>query len=176
MAREKYGYAESSTLRATVAGPIRSAVNPDMALENGMHLAIGDLTDLANSEEIYDVTLPAEGDKIVLILSALTAYDTSTTLGQHEMFLRKEAGFPARAYYIYEADRYKVADYCITPMGEAPVVGNLVVVDTATGFLKEVAAGADVAAYGYVGQIEKIEYKSNLTLVGIKVIKNEAVA
>ena len=178
MAREKYGYAESSTLRATVAGPIRSAVNPDMALENGMHLAIGDLVDLMNSEEVYGVQLPTERDQIVLILSSLYAYDTSTTLGQHEMFLRKEAGFPARAYYIYEADRYKVADYCITPLTEeaAPVVGNLVVVDTATGFLKEIAADADVAAYGYVGKIEKIEYKSNLTLVGIKVVKNEAVA
>lgn len=176
MAREKYGYAETSTLRATVAGPVRSAVNSDMALENGMHLKIGDLVDLANSEEIYDVQLPEEGDPIVFVHSALTAYDTTTTLGQHEMFLRKEAGFPARVYYIYEADRYKIADYCITPIGETPVVDNMVVVDTATGFLKEIAADADVAAYGFVGKIEKIEYKSNLTLVGIKVVKNEAVA
>ena len=175
MAREKYGYAESSTLRATVAGPTRSVVNPDMALENGMHLRIGDIVE---NDEIYDVQLPEQGDQIVLVLSSLTAKDTSTTLGQHEMFLRKEAGFSARVYYIYEADRYKVADYCITPLTEdaAPVKGNFVVVDTATGFLKEVAAGADVDAYGYVGKIENIEYKSNLTVVTIKVIKNEAVA
>jgi len=176
MAREKYGYAESSTLRATVAGPIRSAVNPDMALENGMHLTIGQLTDITNSEEIYDVALPTAKDAIVLVLSALTAYDTTTTLGQHEMYLRKEAGFPARVYFIYEADRYKVADYCVTPIAEVPVAKNLVVVDTETGFLKEIAAGSDIADYGYVGEIEGIEYKSNLTLVKIRVLKNETVA
>lgn len=177
MAREKYGYAESTTLRATVAGPVRSAVNADMALENGMHLKVGDLSTTANSDEVYDVELPAEGDAIVLVLSALTAYDTTTTLGQHEMYLRKEAGVPAKIYSIYPVDRYNVADYCITPISEddGPVVGNLVVVDTATGFLKEIAAATDTAAYGYVGQIEKITYQSNLTKVAIRVIKNETV-
>lgn len=178
MAREKYGYAESSDLRATVAGPIRSAVNADLALENGMHLKIGDISTVTNSEEVYDATKPAQGDAICLVLSSLTAYDTSTTLGQHEMYLRKEAGFPARVYYLYPADRYAVADYCITPITKdaAPVVGNLVVVDTETGFLTEVAANTDTTAYGYVGKIEEIVYQSNLTKVNIRVIKNETVA
>lgn len=176
MAREKYGYAESTTLRATVAGPIRSVVNEDKALENGMHMKIGDLSEAVVSNEVYDVQLPEQGDPIVLILSALTAYDTSTTLGQHEMYLRKEAGFPARSYYLYPADRYNVADYCITPLSNTVVKGNYVVVDTATGFLKEVASGTDMAAYGYVGQIEEIVMQSNLTKVAIRVIKNEKVS
>lgn len=178
MAREKYGYAETSDLRATVAGPIRSVVNENMALENGMHLKIGDLSTEIISDEVYGVQLPAQGDAIVLVHSSLYAYDTTTTLGQHEMFLRKEAGYPARAYFVYKGDRYGIVDYCITPITKdaAPVVGNLVVVDTATGFLKEIAAETETDAYGFVAMIEKVVYKSNLTLVHLKVVKNETVA
>jgi len=139
-----------------------------------MLMKIGALT--AGSNEVYEAALPTAKDKVVLIHSALYAYDTSSTLGQHEMYLRKEAGEPARAFYLYEGDRNSWADYTIKPLADKVVVGNRVVVDTATGFLTEIAAEDEIAGYGFVGEIETIEYKSNLTMVCIRVIKNETVA
>lgn len=173
MARVKYGYAESSDLRATLAGHIHSVVHETMALENGMLMKLGKMV---KGKEMYGVELPAQGDKIVLILSALYAYDESTTLGQHEMFLRKECGEAARAYDIEANDRFAIADYMITPVGEKVAAGNLLVADTATGFYTEMSAEADTAAYGFVAEIEDVIYKSNLTLVEIRVLKNETVA
>ena len=169
----KYGYAESSDLRATLAGHIHSVVNETLPLENGMLMKLGKMV---KSQELYDVQLPAEGDKIVLILSALCPYETYTKLMQHEMYLRKEAGEEARAYEIEPMDRYAVADYCITPIGEKPAKDNLVVVDPATGFYKEIAADAETDSYGFVAEIEEIVYKSNLTLAHLRVLKNEQVA
>ena len=173
MAREKYGYAETSDLRATLAGHIHSVVKDDLALENGMLMKLGKMT---KADEVYEVTLPAVGDKIVLIHSALYAYDTTTTLGQHEMFLRKEAGEPARAYDIEPLDRYAVADYMVTPLSDKVAEKNLLVVDPASGKYKEVAASGDTSAYGFVAEIERIVYKSNLTLLHVRVLKNEDVA
>lgn len=174
MAREKYGYAETSDLRATLAGHIHSVVKDDLALENGMLMKLGKLK---KADEIYEVTLPAAGDKIVMIHSALYAYDTSTTLGQHEMYLRKEAGEAARAYDIEPLDRYAVADYMVTALANNKVVeGNLVVVDPATGKYKELAANGDVSKAGFVAEIEKIVHKTNLTLLHLRVLKNEDVA
>lgn len=169
----KYGYAETSGIKATVAGHIRSVVHPTLALENGMHVKMGGIK---QNKEIYEVELPTEKDAIWFVHSALYPYETYTTLMQHEMYLRKECGDPARCYEIVDFDRYAMADWCVTPMGEKVVKGNKVVVDVATGFLKEIAADADVSGYGYVGVIEDIVYKSGLTLVEIAVEKNETVA
>lgn len=173
MAREKYGYAETSDLRATLAGHIHSVVNDGMALENGFLMKLGELK---KANEIYEVTLPTAKDKVVLIHSALTAYDTSSTLGQHEMYLRKEAGEAARAYELEPRDRYAIADYMVTPVGDAPAAKNIVVVDPATGKYTELAASTDVSTYGFAAKIETIEYKSNLTILRLRVLKNEDVA
>lgn len=174
MVREKYGYAETSDLKSTLAGHIHSVVCDDLALENGMLMKLGKMK---KADEVYDVTLPAAGDKIVLIHSALYAYDTATTLGQHEMYLRKEAGEPARAYDIEPLDRYAIADYMVTALAnDKPVEGNIVVVDLATGKYKEMAADGDVSTIGFVAEIEKIVHKTNLTLLHLRVIKNEDVA
>lgn len=134
------------------------------------------LGEMKKADEIYEVALPAAADKVVLIHSALYAYDTSTTLGQHEMYLRKEAGEAARAYDIEPLDRYAIADYMITPLGDKIAENNLVVVDPATGKYKEMAADGDISGVGFAAKIERIVYKSNLTIVNIRVLKNEDVA
>ena len=172
MAREKYGYAETSTLRATIAGPIRSVVNDTLALENGMLQTIGDIK---TNKEVYTAVLPKKEDKVVLIHSSLYAYDTSTTLGQHEMYLRKEIGEPARAYYIYEGDRFAVGDWMITPADEKVAKDNLVVADTSTGFYTELEKETDVSAYGFAAVIEEVEAKSNMTIVRLRVLQNDTV-
>lgn len=173
MVREKYGYAETSDLRATLAGHIHSVVKDDLPLENGMLMKLGKMK---KADEVYEVTLPAAADKVVLIHSALYAYDTTTTLGQHEMYLRKEAGEPARAYDIEPLDRYAIADYMVTPLADKVVEGNLVIVDPATGKYKELAATGDISKVGFAAEIERIVYKSNLTILNIRVLKNEDVA
>lgn len=176
MAREKFGYAESSNIKATVAGHIISGVNTDLPIENGMLWKLGAKT--TGSDEIYAVSRPAAGDKVWLSLSALYGYDTTSTLGQHEMYLRKEAGEPARMYELVQYDRYAVADYMITPISSSNGVqaGNLVKVDPTTGKYTEVAASTSTSALGFVARIESIEYKSNLTIVRLYVLKNEQVA
>lgn len=173
MTRKKYGYAETSDLRATLAGHIHSVVNDELALENGMLMALGKMT---KTKELYSVSLPQATDKVVLIHSALYAYDTTTTLGQHEMYLRKEAGEAARAYDIEPLDRYAVIDYMVTPLGEKAVKGNILVVDPATGKYKEMAATGDTSKIGFVAEIENIVTKSNMTLLEIRVLKNKDVA
>lgn len=173
MANTKYGYAESSDLRATNAGHIRSVVHSTKALENGMLVKIGEIS---KNKEIYSCKLPEATDKVGLILSALIPYDTTRTALTHEMYLRKEVGEAARYYFLEEHDRFAIADYMVTKVGEAPVKDNLLVVDPATGFYKELAKETDVSGYGFVAVIEEIEYKSNLTLVRVRVIKNEDVA
>lgn len=173
MAREKYGYAESSDLKATLAGHVYSIQNDSLAIENGTLWKLGDMK---TTDEIYAVTKAGKADKAVLALSALYSYDTSTTLGQHEMFLRKEAGEVARAYEIVEHDRFAVADYMIKPVNTAPAVGNYIVINddsNATTQYKEVASTGSVAGYGFVAKIQNVEYKSNLTIIRLVVIQNE---
>lgn len=179
MVREKYGYAESSDIKATNAGHLYHIINYDSPIENGTLWKKGDVALFEDqNEEVYAVTKPAAGDKAILALSALIAYDQSTTLGQHEMYLRKEAGEIARAYELVEGDRYAVADYMITPLteGKTPVLKNLVVWDSDSNKYKEIAADGDVSTYGFVARVNYVEYKSNLTIVRLEVIKNEATA
>lgn len=179
MVREKYGYAESSDIKATNAGHLYHIMNDQVAIENGTLWKKGEvLMHDTQNEEVYKAEVPAVGDKLILALSVLMAYDTSTTLGQHEMFLRKEAGEIARAYELVEGDRYAIADYMITPLteGKVPTKKNLLVWDAATGKYKEIAASGDVSTYGFVARVNNVEYKSNLTIVRIEVLKNETVA
>lgn len=176
MERTKYGYAESSGLKSTIAGHIYSIQNDTLAIENGTLWKKGNIK---TNKEIYSVAKPAKGDKVVLALSALYTYDTSTTLGQHEMYLRKEAGEVARAYELVEDDRYAIADYMVTALTTAPVKDNYIVYNDEAGAkteYKELASTEDIAAYGFVAVVEEVEYKSNLTLVRIRVIKNATVA
>ena len=177
MARTKYGYAESSEIKATNAGHIVSGVNDDYAIENGTLWILGDKT--SGSDEVYEVTKPAATSAGVwLALSALYAYDTSTTLGQHEMYLRKEAGEPARMYELVKYDRYAIADYMVTALNSTtgPVVGNYLIPKTDGTYTELVAATGstptDISSYGFVAKINSIEHKSNLTILRIEVVKN----
>lgn len=172
MAREKYGYAESSDIKATVAGHCFDIKNDSLPIENGTLWKLGDMS---QADEIYAVTKAAKADKVVLALSALYAYDTSTTLGQHEMFLRKEAGETARAYEIVEHDRFAVADYMIKAVSDSVAVGNYIVVNddsSPTTQYKEIASSGSVTGYGFVAKVVGVKVNSNMTIVRLDVIKN----
>ena len=179
MAKQKYGYAESSALMATNWGAhMYSVVDEDNILENGMLVEKTDLVD-AKDIEIYGVKNPEAGSEVVLILTPALIYDQSTTEGQAEYYFYIEPGVTARAYALVKDDRFAIADYMVTTLagkGKPAVVGNYLVANSDRKY-KEVAAEAfNGSTYGFVAKLEAIDYKSNLTLYRIRVIKNTAVA
>lgn len=175
MAREKYGYAESSRLAATYGGGhIYSVIDNDNPLENGMLVKLGDMIDCEN----YGVSTPATGDEVVLILDVIVPYDTSTTVGQYECYHRFDAGRSTRAYSVGKNDGFAIADYMVTTLAGAgkPAVAKNYLVSDGKRKYQEVAKTGDVSTYGFVAVIEDIICKSNLTLYFLRVVKNETVA
>lgn len=181
MIREKYGYAESSNIKATKAGHIFDVVQEDTALENGMPVVLGELDEIL---EVRKATTPKAADEVVLVLSALVGTDDSTSTSIQEWFYRKEAGEVARAYELVKDDRFAVADYMIKPLSSKVEVGNTVTITESVPegtkqFYTEVAHGSDTTTAGtngFMARIEGVETKGELTLVRLRVLKNTPVA
>lgn len=173
MAKKKYGYAESSALTATYGGGhIHSVVDEDNIMENGMLIELGDDIDVENRK----AETPTATSKVCLLLDVAMIYDQSTTEGQAEYYYYVEPGKSARAYELFENDRFAIADYMVTaPLageGKPCVVGNYLVADANRKY-KEVAAGSfDAETVGFAAIIQEIVYKSNLTLYRLRVVKN----
>lgn len=182
MARQKYGYAESSALRATNwGGHTLSAIDEKNILENGMLIKLGADVDVENRL----AETPAEADEVYLVLDVILPYDESTTVGQAEYFhYPHEIGEPTRIYELFENDRFAIADYMVTSTvagaddkgGQKPcAVGNYLVTDGARKYKEVAADGFDASQYGFAAVIQEITYKSNLTLYRLRVVKNRAV-
>lgn len=177
MARQKYGYAESSALRATNwGGHTLSAIDETNILENGMLIKLGADVDVENRL----AETPAESDEVYLVLDVILPYDESTTVGQAEYFhYPHEIGEPTRIYELFENDRFAIADYMVTaPVAGADkpcVVGNYLVTDGARKYKEVAADGFDASQYAFAAVIQEITYKSNLTLYRLRVVKNRAV-
>ena len=176
MARQKYGYAESSALRATNwGGHTLSAIDETNILENGMLIKLGADVDVENRL----AETPAESDEVYLVLDVILPYDESTTVGQAEYFhYPHEIGEPTRVYELFENDRFAIADYMVASIageGKACVVGNYVITDGARKYKEVAADGFDASQYGFAAVIQEITYKSNLTLYRLRVVKNRAV-
>lgn len=172
--RQKYGYAESSALRATNwGGHIFSVIDDENILENGMLVALGTDIDVENRK----AEKPTDKNKVALILDVIVPYDESTTVGQAEIYhAPKELGEPTRAYDLFENDRFAIIDYLVTApiAGENKpcVVGNYLVADADKKY-KEVASGEDITKYGFAAVIQEIDYKSGMTLYRLRVVRNE---
>ena len=175
MAKTKYGYAESSALAATNGdGHIYSVIDTENELENGMIVKLGKLIDREN----HEISDPADGDKVVLILDVIIPYDQSTTMAGYEVFYNFAKGKSVRAYNLIEHDRFSVIDYMVTSIAgdNKPAVKGNYIVSNGDRKYKEVAAAGDVSAYGFVAQIAEITYRIGMTLYLVEVIKNETVA
>lgn len=173
MAREKYGYAESSALTATYGGHhIHSVVDEENALENGMLVVLDGDIDVENRS----IKTPTATDKVALVLDVIVPYDTSTTEAQSEYYYNFEAGRSVRAYELFENDRFAIVDYLVTaPLagaGQACEVGNYLVADDNRKYKEVAADGFDASSVGFAAVIQAIEYKSNLTLYRLRVVKN----
>lgn len=177
--RQKYGYAESSALRATNwGGHVLNVIDDKNILENGMLVVLGADIDRENREAVT----PTEQDEVYLVLDVILPYDESTKLGQAEIYHyshEDQIGHPTRVYELFENDRFAIADYMVTaPLageGKPCVVGNYLVVDANRKY-KEVAATEDIAGYGFVAVIQEIDYKSGLTLYRLRVVQNKKIA
>ena len=166
MAKVKYGYAESSDLAATYGGGhIYSVVDEENELENGMIVKLGEAIDREN----HKAETATDADPIVLVLDVIVPYDESTTEASFEYYYNFAKGKCVRAYNIIPHDKFSVIDYMITPIGDAPAVGNYVVHDGNRKY-KEVASAED--SYGFVAKIIEATYRGGMTLYLLEVIKN----
>ena len=176
MAKTKYGYAESRDIKATKCGHNVSVVDATNTMENGMLVALGDDV-TTDGIEIRKAVKPAKADTgLVLVLNPVIIYDESTSEAQSEYYYNIEPNTPARTYELVKNDRFAVSTEAIAKiLGDKPVVGNYLVVDTTAGKdtrkFQEVAA-AGIADCGFVAKIVAVEEKSNLTLVRVRVEAN----
>lgn len=172
MAREKYGYAESTDLAATYGdGHMLSVVDEDNELENGMIVKLGRAIDRENNY----ISTPTDKDPVVLILDVILPYDESTTAASFEFYYRFEKGKPVRAYTIIPNDKFSVIDYMVTTIagaGKPAVVGNYVVHDGNRKYKEVAADGFQMDDYGFVAEIAEITYRGGMTLYLLNVLKN----
>lgn len=168
---EKHGTAESTMLMATTAkSHFYNVMNPSAAMDNGSVTAI-DITKWKEGD-YFDVKAPAVTDKIALILNPVKIYEEYATQCQEEQFYFIGAGEIARAYEIFDTDRFTLSleAFKDSPTVE-PAVGKYVVVD-GTGFKLDVVDSASVATNGFVGYIYSL---SNNGKYRIFVIQNKTI-
>lgn len=121
---------------------------------------------------------PAVGDAIVFACDVPLNYKDYTSLDQAEWQFYNRKGKITKCYEVGKDDVIGVSDYAFTAVvseGQAPAIGNYVVVDGARGW-KELAAGTDVSTYGFVAKVIGYEKYQFDTVVLFEVQKNEAVA
>lgn len=171
MAKTKYGYCETSDVKATIAGHVYSVKDDENILENGMIVKLGDIVD---ADEIHSVSTPATTDEVVLICSVLVDPTAQTTADKAEYYAYTDKGEVARAYEIGKRDRFTVADYMITVLDSKSglQVGNYIVSDGNRKYTE--VASPD--GYAFAAKIFAIESKSQLTIVRVEVVSNTATA
>lgn len=121
---------------------------------------------------------PAVGDAIVFACDVPLIYKDYTSLDQAEWQFYNKVGKITKCYEVGKDDVLGVSDYAFTTVvaeGQAPAIGNYVVVDGARGW-KELVSGADVSTYGFVAKVIGYEKYQFDTVVLFEVQKNEAVA
>lgn len=166
---EKKGYVETTNLKSTIVGNIYS-VKSSVELENGMALKLKEMN-ITSAPGIYEVEKAGSADKMALMADVVIIYSETTKEASNEYNYVIPAETPARAYEVLAGDKFAVATYMITPLGSSLVKGNLVTV--ADGKYVEVAAGSDVSANGFVGEIVSTSSRGVLTVATLLVMKNE---
>ena len=164
---EKHGVAESTLMLATMSGGhFYNVVNPTEAMDNGSVTAI-DITKW-KEEDYFEVKAPAVADKVSLILNPPKIYEEYATQCQEECFYYIGAGERARAYEVYETDRFALSEEAFKAEPTvAPAVGKYVVVD-GTGYKLDVVDSADEKTYGFIGYIYDVATNGNFKIFVVK--------
>lgn len=168
---EKHGVAESTLMLATMSGGhFYNVVNPSAAMDNGSVTAI-DITKWKEGD-YFEVKAPAKTDKVALILNPPKIYEEYATQCQEECFYYIGAGERARAYEIYETDRFALSEEAFKDSPtQAPAKGKYVVVD-GTGYKLDVVDSAALTTYGFVGYIYDVATNGNYKIF---VIQNKTI-
>ena len=175
----KYGIVETSKIRATYAGGghIFSVVDTENDMEQGTIIKLGEPV-ATNGLEEYAATTPGKGDKVVLVADVPLIYDQTTASKQAEYNYVNEKNKSTRAYELQEHDMFAVSDYLITALGDAVVKDNFIVGKGRK--YEEVAAGADMSAYGFVAKVRYVTTKgfsvNAIKMVMLEVVKNAQVS
>lgn len=173
---KKHVVARTSKLKATNCGHIYDVLDTVNDIEQGSLIKLGDYVD--GELQLRKAETPKATDKIVFICSVPTIYDESTATAQNEYNFYNVRGKACRGYEIVENDIFGVSDNAFTTkVGEAPAVGNIVVVDD-NRLYKELDKGqldATLKTNGFVGRIVGFETYSFETIVLISVIQNTTI-
>lgn len=142
----------------------------------GANLVAGDHVD--GDFQTRTANTPAEGDAIVFACDVPLTYRNFTSLDQVEWQFFNKKGKITKCYEVGKDDVIGVSDYAFTTVvtdGVVPALGNYVVVDGARGW-KELAAGTNVDAYGFVAKVIGYEKYQFDTVVLFEVQRNATVA
>ena len=150
----KHVVAESSLIKATIAGHIYS-LEAIADTDNGSIVSRGAWVD----NQVFKAAAYAAGKTPLLVLTPPIGYNSTRKEYLDEKYFYNAKGEIMRAYELVEGDIFTVSDDAITPLAEAPVVGNYVSVDS--GLYTEAASAGES---GFVGQIiEKVNYTNSVS-------------
>ena len=174
----KHGMFRSSRLKSTDVGRIwdlivRDEEGTEISVDNGVAVKVG-LNTGVGLQTRY-ATVAKTTDQVAIVGSPANVKDAFTRSQGAEYNFYHEAGVVAKAYEVRpnEGEIFGVAAYQFsTVLAEVPAFGNQVVVDGNGGYV-ELAADADVSAYGFAGRVYGFEIGDNETIVLIEVVKNE---
>ena len=139
------------------------SLQSDKAVQNGQVGVAGNL--LAGEREVRNFDLPKDlaTAKAVLVSHDEINYDSSRRSQNNLNRFEIEAGTPFRAYDLVENDIISVSFDGVDALGDKPVVGNVVTMQTDSHKLAEAADGGNAR---FVGRIERLDKIGVATVTG----------
>lgn len=176
-----HGIWESSNLKATDVGNlydclVRDAEGNEIAVDNGVALAVGDYT--GNGLQERYATIAATTDAIAVVGAVATIKDANTKSEKAATNFYVKAGELAKTYEVVKDDIFGIAQYQFTDASVANVAqGAYVVVDGEGAWIAQTSEPSKTA-YGFIGKVHSIAASStsDVTTVRVVCVKNEAIA
>lgn len=159
----KHGVAESSDLKATLAGHIfnmRAAED----IDNGSFAALGDFegtTATSYGADVWAAKKPAKADKVFLILSSPLIYEEGTAQCQDEANFYNARGDVMRAYELVPYDKFALSAEAFAANSE-PGVGKYLVIN---GAYKAGVAASAPEGQTFVAKIYDIAGNGNFRII-----------
>ena len=170
----KYGYVETSNVKATRCGNVFS-VKADVPLQNGTLMKLH--SNIKGMLHVREVKPANDTDKVVLICSVLTDKGAKVDSEMQEVYLRKEAGEIGRAFELVTDDEFAIHERMIKVTANDKVeVGNYVILDVTTSMYKAVFkanVATELNKKSFVAEIISVEPHVDDTLVRLRVIQNK---
>lgn len=146
--RTPHAVAESSMLKATIAGHIYS-LKCHKDLDNGSIVSVGDWVEA----QVFNSKDYVAGEHPILILTPPIGYNSDRRINQDECYFYNAKNEIARGYELHDGDIFTVSEAMFS--GD-PAVGKFI---DGTYTVAEVAGGT-----GFVGEIvEKVNYTNSVS-------------